>query len=512
MPSPEGSSPGRRLTAYLALLGHPDLRVVPSQSDDGPRPVLMGPEVRLPDALDPELAWAAVAHAAAHHAHPREPWSGDPLKPVSRAIIGALEDARVELLTSARFPGLGRRWRAWHTATPADGGTFEALLARLGRALVDPAYDDPHPWVQKGLGFFFADDQRRALACPEGREADWRRIAGRLGHDIGQQRLPFNDRTFVVTPAYRDDHRWWWPPEVDPQPQEAPSPPDAGSTEDPPLPIAEDAVHRYPEWDHLISTLRPAWCTVRIRLAARGSVPEPPPGLAGRTARALGLAGVRVRRFRQAEGHDLDLAAVVDHALHRRLGLPPDDRVHQDVVRRRQPGALVLLVDASASTMGALAGGGTILGELLGMARLLGQTWQGPVVIRGFRSRGRHDVELVDLDAPGAVLDGLGSTRLGAAVRHATADLARLPGPRRLLILTDGRPHDIDVHDPRYLVEDARHALATARRRGVTAEALVLGDQGRAQARTLDHLFRRGSWSPLRRLGDLPGALVRLMA
>jgi len=132
------------------------------------------------------------------------------------------------------------------------------------------------------------------------------------------------------------------------------------------------------------------------------------------------------------------------------------------------------------------------------------------VRVRGFRSRGRHEVDLVDLDPPGAVLEGSGSTRLGAAVRHATAELLGLPGPHRLLILTDGRPHDIDVHDPRYLVEDARHALATARRRGVAVEALVLGDQARSLVRTLDHLFRRGAWSPLRRADDLPGALLRV--
>jgi nitric oxide reductase NorD protein len=45
---------------------------------------------------------------------------------------------------------------------------------------------------------------------------------------------------------------------------------------------------------------------------------------------------------------------------------------------------------------------------------------------------------------------------------------------RRVLLLTDGKPHDVDVHDPHYLVEDARQAVREAARRGVLMQCVSL--------------------------------------
>ncbi|TXC67079.1 VWA domain-containing protein [Piscinibacter aquaticus] len=78
-----------------------------------------------------------------------------------------------------------------------------------------------------------------------------------------------------------------------------------------------------------------------------------------------------------------------------------------------------------------------------------------------------------------------GSTRLGAAIRHGARELARRPdGERVLLVISDGQPHDIDVHDPRYLVEDARQAVRSARRQGLTVRWLAL-DAASAPARRI---------------------------
>ena len=37
-----------------------------------------------------------------------------------------------------------------------------------------------------------------------------REIGGLLGNDIGQMRLQFNSRSYVVEPAYRDDNMGLW--------------------------------------------------------------------------------------------------------------------------------------------------------------------------------------------------------------------------------------------------------------------------------------------------------------
>lgn len=71
--------------------------------------------------------------------------------------------------------------------------------------------------------------------------------------------------------------------------------------------------------------------------------------------------------------------------------------------------------------------------------------------------------------------EGRLSTRMGAAIRHATAQMKRVKSSRKLmLVLTDGAPADIDVRDPQYLRADARRAVEEARQSGVVPFCLTL--------------------------------------
>ena len=64
---------------------------------------------------------------------------------------------------------------------------------------------------------------------------------------------------------------------------------------------------------------------------------------------------------------------------------------------------------------------------------------------------------------------------MGAAIRHLTSALGRERTSRRLLlILSDGKPNDVDVYEGRYGVEDTRQAVAEARRQGVTVFSLTV--------------------------------------
>jgi len=61
----------------------------------------------------------------------------------------------------------------------------------------------------------------------------------------------------------------------------------------------------------------------------------------------------------------------------------------------------------------------------------------------------------------------------GAAARGPfPAQPAR--GPQLILLLTDGEPHDIDVHDKRYLVHDAKRAVEDQRSYGIATFCLSL--------------------------------------
>src|SRR5690606_35967150 len=97
----------------------------------------------------------------------------------------------------------------------------------------------------------------------------------------------------------------------------------------------------------------------------------------------------------------------------------------------------------------------------------------------GFSSRHRAHVRLQHIKAFEEKYDGRVRgrsaaitpgfyTRMGAAIRHATSLLARQAANRRLLlILTDGKPNDLDHYEGRYGIEDTRHAIGEARKQGL---------------------------------------------
>ena len=125
-------------------------------------------------------------------------------------LLGVLEDARVEALAMQALPGLRALWAAQWPPGPEDAALLtgaEPLLARLARVLLT-GEPDPHPWIAKARQAFYADGDGRRLALAD--PAALRRAASLLGHDLGQMRLPFNARQYVVEPAYRDDNAHLW--------------------------------------------------------------------------------------------------------------------------------------------------------------------------------------------------------------------------------------------------------------------------------------------------------------
>jgi nitric oxide reductase activation protein len=73
------------------------------------------------------------------------------------------------------------------------------------------------------------------------------------------------------------------------------------------------------------------------------------------------------------------------------------------------------------------------------------------------------------------------STRMGAALRHAAHYLgARSADKKLLLVLTDGEPNDVDVHDARLLIEDARQAVKEIDQEGIFTYCINLDSQADA--------------------------------
>ena len=462
------------------------------------------PLLQLPpgENLSTDLSLATAAHAAAHLRFGGEPQARKGLKPVQQALLGVLEDARVEWLALQELPGLRTLWWAFHADAAARRGTgFEDLLARLSACLLDPSQEDPHAWIARVRRMFFQPDGRTlALRTP----AQVREAASLLGNDIGQMRLPFNARTYTVHARYRDDNTHLWLPDASLPPSDttlqadaAPPIEEAPAASPEPARTEPDAVHA--EWDHRIGRYRSRWCSVYGGQAPSGP-PAWHPGALARAERAVarrlaGLGGpIRRGSGRSTEGDELHHAALIDCALDLRGRRTPDPRIHRRPWRPTPPLAVLLLLDASASTGRDDVQGAELIARMqrsAATAALALQRLGHRSALWAFSSQGRHRIDMPclkawDEDMPALTrLRGGGSTRLGAALRHALhlceRDARQHPGWRRVvLLLTDGELHDIDVHDPDYLSADLQRSAREARALGVAVRALVFesGDVG----------------------------------
>ena len=142
-----------------------------------------------------------------------------------------------------------------------------------------------------------------------------------------------------------------------------------------------------------------------------------------------------------------------------------------------------------------------------------------PFAIHAFCSNGREEVRytrIKDFQTPfnevtKARLAGLQSgysTRIGAALRHAGAELeSQLTHRRLLLVVTDGEPSDIDIKERRYLVEDARKAVQDLAHRGMDVFCVGLDSGGDSY---LTRIFGRRSVVQIDRLERLPERLPML--
>jgi nitric oxide reductase activation protein len=196
------------------------------------------------------------------------------------------------------------------------------------------------------------------------------------------------------------------------------------------------------------------------------------------------------RRRRQPHGCDIDIdAAVADHILVT-AGQSPSDEVYVDTVRRRRELSVLILLDCSSSGQEPSVSGGTVhqrqtaaCAALLDTLSMLGDR----VASYAFHSFGRSRVVFTAIKgfsepfggrvtARLGAIEPAGYTRLGAAIRHATALLeGDGAGMRRLLVLiSDGFPYD-EEYEGRYAQADVRHALNEARGAGVGCVCLSVG-------------------------------------
>ena len=254
----------------------------------------------------------------------------------------------------------------------------------------------------------------------------------------------------------------------------------------------------YPEWDYLIQLERPAWATVQERrpkigdLSTIHNITTEHRQLIGRMKFLLdAMQPQGVQRIRKLEdGDEIDVNAAISSMIEMRMGEQPDQRIMMRSIRKTRDISVMVLLDLSQSTNDKVTGQDHTVLELTQQACVLLADAIAKVgdafAIHGFCSDGRHDVNYFrfkDFAQPYddiakariAGMTGQLSTRMGAAVRHAAADLRKRKSAKKLmLVITDGEPADVDVRDPQYLRHDTKKAVEEATRNGIATFCMTL--------------------------------------
>lgn len=440
---------------------------------------------------------ASMAHIAAHIKFSRLSRLTGNRRPMLLAMTSIIEDARVERLMVIEYPGLRDLWGRFHVATKESVGfRFEGLAARLARALHDPKYTDSNSWVEKGRKLF------EEIAARDLRDIEaFDRMARELSIDMGRMRLVIPSY-YRPSPNYRDDNSLLWNSkgtksidEEMPVIDEIEFRQKVDDQQD--IDISNVDIRRrykYPEWDQKLEAMREDWVTVLEGIEDFRKEERPirkdEKNIRSRLRGLERTPDRSIRLNRLSEGDEIDINAAIDSAVMRRARISPDGRVFSRHGRRRRATAVILLMDLSQSTKRFVPGSFTTVMEVeKRAAKIVAEALderRDRVAVHGFSSNGRHEVNYLrikNFDEPfgdaqrerlEALKGGL-STRMGAALRHASAELDRETADHKvILIMTDGEPSDIDVVEDDYLVEDARHAVAAAASRGIRTFCLTL--------------------------------------
>lgn len=280
---------------------------------------------------------------------------------------------------------------------------------------------------------------------------------------------------------------------------------------------AGEVAYNYDEWDRELVDHRISWCRVVEKKVKRGErafvddTRERYKGVVSSIRHQFQLLKPEdlTRVANEIDGEDYDLNAVVDYFVDRRADGHQSERIYTKRLRRRRDVAVSFLLDQSSSTARTIGrhplqpythpGRRIIEIEKEGLVLMsealeaVGDSYS----INGFTSEGRRNVKFYVLKDFGEqysdeVMRRIGgityqnNTRLGAAIRHATAKLGKQEARTRLLIvLSDGRPYDHDYGDARYAREDTREALRQAKTQGITPFCITIDRESEAELRDL---------------------------
>ena len=530
----------RQLDMYMRSMWEMDEYLVPySLGFDElrkPQPYYDQLGMRIPDVFDEKNGVSGIdryrvvlAHMAGH-----KRWStiqiADNLSPFQRIAVETFEDSRIEALMMREYPGLKKYFMALHP-TPIEGSCdnenescIRHRLAMLSRAILDEDHGYQNPIILEFVEKFYA-----AIKDGESSSKDMMLLAISFTTKTRLQSDQLPKMHFENTDVdYRDDNRHMWvfieendeAEDIEKKPQETEQEEIDG------LPP-----RHYKEWDYNTTSYKPDWVTLYESLHPPGNasdidkILEKHSALANYLKRLLDLLKpqnyVRIRY--QEEGSELDLDVAIRSIIDFKSGAQPDPRINMSHKHDGRDFAVLLLMDLSASLNEIPEGSTQSILELSREATtLLGWSIEqlgDKFAIAGFHSDTRHNVRYHHIKgftehwddtvkSRLAAIEPGYSTRMGAAVRHASHYLEGQTADKKLLlILTDGEPADIDVSDDKLLINDTHKAVEELSAKGIYTHCISLDKKADEY---IGDIFGNNGYTVIDNIEKLPEQLPKL--
>ena len=234
----------------------------------------------------------------------------------------------------------------------------------------------------------------------------------------------------------------------------------------------------------------------------------------------------RISTSGHLDGDTLDLERTVRSLSDFHATGEADERIWRQTRAEQRDLAVSILLDVSRSTESAIPGSGHGGRTVIEVEReaLAAFAWGldacgDDFAIHAFSSLKRNRVYVQtakDFAEPmsrqveyriGSLKPGF-YTRLGAAIRHVSAELKEQARRRRLLlVITDGKPNDLDHYEGRHGIEDSRAAVLEARRTGHAVYGITVDRNAKAW---FPRIFGEGGYTLVSDPDKLTIALPRI--
>ncbi len=281
------------------------------------------------------------------------------------------------------------------------------------------------------------------------------------------------------------------------------------------------------EWDYKKQILQKDHCRVipmKSRDAEACDLPQRLKSQARKIRRQFEI--LRPQRHwvnRQTDGTELDLESYINFLSDRKQGhVNSDTPVYRDCKNETRDLSCLLLADLSLSTDAHINNTARVVDVIRDAVYLFSEALSvtgDRFALHGFSSRNRNHVRFYNIkgfdenynDDVRGYIDAIRPgyyTRMGTAIRHASDLLEKETSAQKLLlIITDGKPNDLDKYEGRYGIEDTRQAILEAEKKGLQPFCVTIDEKAEDY---LPYLFGKNAYILIKNAAELPAKLPSL--